>query len=175
MAELDKAVAADLAHRIMAHVSFHSTYIAPPALYQYVIPDGRYLDLEDQAGESRRLLRIYSKVGVTGWYKQRSGLLTPRGLPVDSPWFVGYTDKQLKRDHGALAETIRFCYRQNNDVVRPDTIVIDPMQTPTRLEIPADWPLPGLNGLTGGTDWGGRSDDPSDPTYGRSRRPRADG
>ncbi len=158
MAELDKVVAADLAHRIMAHVSFHSMYIAPPALYQYVIPDGRYLDLEDQAGVSRRLLLIYSKVGVTGWYRQWSALLTPRGLPVVSPWFVGYSDKQLKRDHAELTRMILFCYRQNNDVVRPDTIVIDPLQAPTRLEIPGDWPLPGLNGLTGGTDWSGRSD-----------------
>lgn len=140
MAELDKAVAADLAHRIMAHISYHSTYIDAPGTFQFALPDGRYLLMSDYLIKPRRILMFASTTPVKRPVRDITASIgRPRKLPQTGPWFVGYTPRQLKRAHKLVQWAASFSYRNVDDRREPSAMLIDPMREPERMQIPDEW------------------------------------
>lgn len=131
MAELDKAVTSDLVERVMAHISYQSAITDPPANYQYLLPGGRYLTLQDVSLNAQRALVFVSIVPVSRPNRTVSFVLPrPRTLSQAGPWFSGWTDRQLRSARKGLAYAVRFAHANNDDDRLQGAILIDPYAAP---------------------------------------------
>lgn len=140
MAKLDSPTLDALTERVMWQLAFHSETIAPPSGYQFVLPDGRYLSLNDYLIKGRRSILFSSMTSVARPTRQVSSVLAmPRKVPQEGAWFAGYTERQLRSAAKTVRYAIDFAYR-NNDNGRVDSmLLIDPAAQPQRVERPADW------------------------------------
>ncbi|WP_167051556.1 hypothetical protein [Salinibacterium sp. ZJ77] len=131
MAKLDRNVTSDLVERIMAHISYQSAIAEPTANYQYLLPDGSYLTLQDVSLNDQRALVFVSIVPVSRPNRTVSFVLTrPRTLSQAGPWFSGWTDRQLRSARKGLAYAVRFAYANNDDDRLKGAFLIDPYAAP---------------------------------------------
>ncbi|PZQ90814.1 MAG: hypothetical protein DI534_06410 [Leifsonia xyli] len=151
-----------LTARVMLQLEFHSAYLAAPAGYQFLLPEGRLLTLNDYPLKRTRALYFYGYAPLNSYRKVSAVLARPRGFGVEGAWFTGWPERKLRRAAKVVRYAIGFSYGGafgGGDLDRmADMVLIDPMAPPERLTV-----LPGGHRLIGD-----EAGDGSPQTEGRS-------
>lgn len=139
--KLPASVLDQITSGVMAHLEFHSGYIAAPSGYQFQLPEGRLLTLNDYPLKRTRALYFYGYAPIRTYRKVSAVLARPRGTDLDGPWFAGWTDRKLRRAFKVVRYAVGFSYGGalgGGDVDRvPAMILLDPTTPPERLsELP---------------------------------------
>lgn len=137
-----------IAHGVITHLGFHSSYIGPPSGFQFELPEGRFLTLNDYRLKRTRALYFYGYAPIRTFRKVSAVLAMPRGADLDGAWFAGWSERKLRR----AAKTVRYAVGFSlggslggGDVDRVDNmILLDPLSRPERLST-----LPGGHRLRG--------------------------
>lgn len=138
----------ELARGVMAHLAFHSRYIAPPSGFQFQLPEGRLLTLNDYRLKRTRALYFYGYAPIRTYRKVSAVLAMPRGADLEGAWFEGWSERKLRRAGKVVRYAVGFAYGGalgGGDVDRvADMILLDPLAQPERLSA-----LPGGHRLIG--------------------------
>lgn len=129
----------EYARQIMAHLEFHSAYIAPPATFQFVLPDGRYLSVNDAVAGRRRSLYFFGYDRLKPNLARRVSAVLPRARrsTVEGAWSFGETDREQRKALRTIRHAVEIAYggRGTGDTDRePTAILIDPRESPARLD-----------------------------------------
>jgi hypothetical protein len=149
MTRLPATALDDYAQRIMAHLEFHTRYVAPPGSYQFVLPDGRFLSVNDAVVGRRRVLYFlgYDLLKPNLARRVTAVLTRPRRLSVEGPWFLGNTDRERAKAMRLIRHAVEMAYGGRDTDRVPSAILVDPMQAPVELrELPGEHRAVGLPG-----------------------------
>lgn len=146
--KLAAGVLDEITRGVMAHLEFHSGYIAAPSGYQFQLPDDRLLTLNDYRLKNTRVLYFYGYAPIRTYRKVSAVLARPRGVDLDGPWFTGWPERKLRRAIKTVRYAVGFSYGGSfggGDVDRvPDMILLDPRSPLQRVD-----ELPGGHHLIG--------------------------
>lgn len=122
-----------LARGIMTHVSFHSRYLPTPQGYSFRVGDSRYVDLQDHTIRGRRLLIAWAPRPIFGGRVVTMSLQRPRRMPLEGPWFDGWSDRDTKSAARKILLAVERALAGRPD--KPETAVpiVDPLSIPSEM------------------------------------------
>jgi hypothetical protein len=132
MAKLPEATIAELADRVVGHLAAQSAVNGTPAGYQFTLPDGRFLTLNDYLIKRNRVLYFYGYAPIAAYRRVSAMVYAPRRVDPESPWFAGWDDKQLRKATKRIRYAIGFAYGGPDRTRVPDMILLDPYADPEK-------------------------------------------
>ncbi|OYX57155.1 MAG: hypothetical protein B7Y93_03205 [Micrococcales bacterium 32-70-13] len=128
---IDPLVRDDLARRIFEHLQWLTARNAPPAGYQFLLPNGALLTVYDQVISGRRRLGLHAPRGPAKLFGPIRAWAWPRRVPDQGPWFSWpLSEKKLRKVHADIGYAVRVAFANRSDERRPRNILIDPYAEP---------------------------------------------
>ncbi len=131
----------ELAEKVLRYVAFHSRYAGCPHLYQFSLPDGCWLTVEDRIGwvlfgRKRRALTFWSVTGNSVRMPVAGHTRSPN-IPHDTPWFGDTPDAiEYEKAIKAAITGIEYSHRNRhlNSFIRDNAMQVDLDAEPTEQE-----------------------------------------
>lgn len=123
---------------IAAQLEYHTAYLAPPSTFQFALPDGRYLSVNDAVVGSRRALYFfgYDRIPPNLSRRVTAVLSRARRAGIEGGWSFGASERERRKVLRTLRFAIEIAYgsRYTGDTDRvPTAIQIDPRAPLVRI------------------------------------------
>jgi hypothetical protein len=140
MAKLDRATSDELARGVMRHLEYHTAYLEPATGFQFALPEGRFLTVMDYRVKNTRVLWFFGRAPANPYRRVSTTLVRPRRLPREGAWFVGYSERRLRRALRTIDYAVGFAFGSaygGADTDRePRMILLDPLGPLETVERP---------------------------------------
>jgi hypothetical protein len=130
MAKLDTATRDEIARGVMRQLEYHTAYLEPATAFQFALPEGRFLTVTDYRIKNTRVLWFFGRSPANPYRRVSTTLARPRRLPREGAWFVGYSERQLRRALRTIAFAVGFAFGSSlggaDRKREPGMILLDP-------------------------------------------------